>query len=85
MTIIIGHEDGEDDGCEKSKDDYYYGLLLTIIGCPRKSTFLKFQVYKSIFSTTLDPSNGLYWAIWIIWTAMDCWTISYNFVCLVGP
>ena len=30
MTIIIGHEDGEDDGCEKSKDDYYYGLLLTI-------------------------------------------------------
>ena len=54
-------------------------------GCPKKSTFPKFQVYKSIFSATLDPSNGLYWSIWIIWTAMDCWTISYNFVCFVGP
>ena len=61
MTIIIGHEDGEDDGCEKSKDDYYYGLLLTITGCPRRSTFLKFQVYKSIWSfwTTLYPSKGM--------------------------
>ena len=55
-------------------------------GVPEKSTFLKFQVYKSIwlFWTTLYPSKGLYWAIWIIWTVMDCWTISYNlFVWLV--
>ena len=49
MTIISVHEDGKDDGCEKSKDDYYCGLLSTITGCPRKSTFLKFQVYKSIY------------------------------------
>ena len=56
-------------------------------GVTEKSTLLKFHVYKSIclFWTTLDPSKGLYWVIWIIWTVMDCWTIPYNFFCLVGP
>ena len=74
-------------GTTKGHDAQFVNQFVYLQGVLEKSTFLKFQVYKSIwlFWTTLDPSKGLYWAIWIIWTVMDCWAISYNFVCLVGP
>ena len=59
------------------KQKSYAYIHTHIQGVPEKSTFLKFQIYKSIwlFWTTLDSSKGLYWAI--IWTVGTFHTILF--------